>query len=204
MHCMMDLETLGTTPGCAVLSIGAVAFDPQGEPRRWECAATFYRNIDRFSCEEFGLSADPDTMEWWGRQSEAARSALLHDAQPLHGVVGDFHDWFKDLGLTHLWCNGANFDEPIWRAATKAVRGHFPFAISYTVPWKYWNVRDTRTIWDVAGIDARRVPRDGPAHDALADARHQARCVQLAYRVLRMTHLYPPMMAETDPSPETA
>ena len=27
-HAMIDIETLGTEPGCVVLSVGAVKFDP--------------------------------------------------------------------------------------------------------------------------------------------------------------------------------
>jgi hypothetical protein len=197
MHCMMDLETLGTMPGCAILSIGAVAFDPLDEPRL--DFAGFYRNIESGSCKSLALAIEPATADWWERQSEDAKRRLGQDQFSLPEVALAFHQWFDTFGLTHLWCNGAGFDEPIWRFAINRIgESLLPKGATYTVPWKYWNVRDTRTLWDVAGIDARRVPREGLAHDALADARHQARCVQMAFAELRRRHLtVPPIAVET-------
>ncbi len=175
-HVMLDLETWGIAPGSALRSIGAVLFDPRGgcisslEPHE------FYANIDRASCEFAGLAIDPATVRWWRRQPQEAQDALLAEAKPLHIVAMQFHEWWRLVRGRYLWSNGANFDEPLWRAACSAV--------GLRVPWAYWDVRDTRTAWDLAGVDARMVRRGGVAHNALDDARHQAHCVVLAYRRL--------------------
>lgn len=178
-HVMVDLETWGTSPGCAIRSIGAVVFDPHSE----FVGEHFYCNVDRHSCEIMGLDFDPATIEWWANQSQDARDALDVNPHDVRHALKSFADWFKDrVWASHIWCNGANFDEPILVNLLKR--------FSIPVPWKYWAVRDTRTIWDAGGIDPRRVIRDGTAHNALADARHQARCVQMAYQTLRTGKVY--------------
>lgn len=166
-HIMLDLETWGTTPGSALRSIGAVAFNLQGD-----VGAEFYANIDKQSCLDVGLTVSPSTEKWWSQQSQQAQDALLVDPLPLHQVAGSFHAWFRAVGGTYVWAQGANFDPGLWEAAVAAVK--------LTVPWKFYNVRDTRTAYDLFGFDPRTLTRAGTYHNALADAKHQMRCVQTA------------------------
>lgn len=164
---MLDLETFGKAPGCAVRSIGAVFFDLRGD-----FGPEFYRNIDHASCLDVGLVVDPDTAAWWKRQEASAQQALLIDPQPLRNVAMEFANWFSAKGGERVWCQGANFDAPIWDAAC--------VALNKPVPWKYYNVRDTRTAYDLYNFDPRSVSRAGTYHNALDDAKHQAVCVQTA------------------------
>lgn len=173
VHVMLDLETWGTLPGSALRSIGAVTFSPEGFPHD---ERVFYTNIDRASCEAIGLTVDLDTVAWWAKQSEAAQARLNENCRPFGAVARDFAVWWQSIGATFVWSNGANFDEVLWRMALRK--------IGLREPWKYWNVRDTRTCWHLAGIDHRRIPFQGTHHDALADARHQAKCVTLAFAAL--------------------
>jgi hypothetical protein len=168
-HIMLDLETFGTKPGCALRSIGAVAFDLDGT-----IGEEFYLNIDRQSCLDAGLTIDPDTLAWWERQSPEAQAALLVDPHPLAGVVAGFHAWFKQQGGVFVWSHGGNFDEPIWCAAA--------LAVGVRVPWKFWNARCTRTAYHLTDFDPRSIPRQGTYHNARDDARYQARCVIEALR----------------------
>lgn len=173
MHVMLDLETWGTRPGSALRSIGAVCFTIYP----WKIEPTFYRNIDKESCLIAGLTVDAETVSWWQRQSPEAVATLESDPRPLAEVEKSFHDWFRSAGGKYVWCHGANFDEPLWAAACRA--------IGRSVPWKYSDVRCTRTLFAMADFDMRSIPREGVAHDALADAMHEARCVQLAIAKLR-------------------
>lgn len=175
---MIDLETWATRPGAAVRSIGAVAFRRD----RDDPGAEFYRNIEPWSCLDAGLRVDPKTREWWRGQSDAAKELLESDQQPLAVVAADFYEYFNGVrsmdGPVRVWCQGASFDVPIWEAACAAVR--------VLVPWAYYDVRDTRTVYDVAGLsrpDMEKL-RKGTAHGALDDARHQAECVKLALKML--------------------
>lgn len=192
-HVMMDLETLGTRPGCVVLSVGACTFDPFTHPDDPWPGKNFSANIDNVSCQDAGLTIDHDTLAWWNGQPLETREAFTVDARPLWQAVSDFHVWFSQVGGSYLWCNGAGFDEPIWRAAARAAG--FP-----GVPWKYWNVRDTRTAWHLGGVNPTSIPRDGLSHHALDDARHQARCVTLAVSRLKVSPAFAPELFGPDAS----
>lgn len=166
---MLDLETWGTRPGCAIRSVGAIMFDPHSD----ELGSTFYRNVSDASCKEAGLHVDPGTAEWWGKQTQQARDALAVDPVTLTEVAEAFDLWWRKQGGIFIWSHGANFDEPIWSAAMHG--------IGRRVPWKFWDSRCTRTAFDVSGFDMKSVRRAGTYHNALDDARHQAICVQRAY-----------------------
>ena len=168
-HVMLDLETFGTRAGCVVRSIGAVQFDLNGA-----MSASFYANVDRASCEAVGLTIDPNTANWWAQQSKEAQAALLVDPKPLSDVATAFNEWFAKTGATHVWAHGAGFDAPIWEAASLAAKR--------PIPWKFYNVRDTRTVYDLFDFDIRDIRRDGTYHNALDDAKYQVACVAAALR----------------------
>lgn len=166
---MLDLETLGTRPGCVVLSIAATQFDLDGR-----VGASFYANIDPQSCIDAKLTVDPKTKQWWSEQSADAQRALINDRKPLREVVERFNEWFYKAGGPCPWGHGASFDPPIWEAAAVAA-GSAP-------PWKFWNIRDTRTVFDLFDFDTRDIIRKGVYHNAFDDARHQIDCVVAALR----------------------
>ena len=58
-------------------------------------------------------------------------------------------------------------------------------AVGKEAPWKFWDARDTRTVYGLAGFDPRSVPKSGVAHHALDDALYQVTCVQRALVRLR-------------------
>ncbi len=173
VHVMIDLETWGTQPGSALRSIGAVTFSPYGDGCEEK---NFYANIGITSCEAIGLTVDQATVDWWRSQPADSRARLDVDPQSFGDVARAFEKWWREVEGTYVWSNGANFDEVLWRVACAHIK--------YGVPWKYWNVRDTRTCWHLARLNHRSVPFDGVQHDALADARHQAKCVTQAYSKL--------------------
>lgn len=164
-HIMIDLETMGNTPTAAITSIGAVLFDPYGN---W-IGDAFHTHVSLESCLLNGLTMDASTVLWWLGQSEAARKTLI-DGQPgasnlreaLHALAS-----FMPSGATP-WCNGASFDF--------AILIHAYRRIEKPVPWEYWKERDLRTL---KGLNPdMKIQRDGIHHNALDDARYQARLVQ--------------------------
>jgi exodeoxyribonuclease VIII len=171
---MLDLETWGTGPGCAVRSIGAVMFDPRTD---FISQDTFYRNILDASCESVGLVRESGTVRWWSEQSQEAQDSLKSDQRQLVDVVVDFQRWWHAQAGEQLWSQGANFDGPIWERACAAVQRR--------APWKFYNTRDTRTAYEMGGLDTRTISRQGTYHNALDDAIHQAKCVQIAHARLR-------------------
>lgn len=175
-HIMLDIETLGTKPGCAIASVGACVFSQEG------VGETFYRivNIGAGSNNHpTWPSFDGRTISWWMQQSVEARAIFNSDeARHIVEVLHDFREWCRKHGETgiYLWCHGAPFDAPIMEAAYEALWG------AENIPWKFWNIRDTRTLYDIAGVKPDRMV--AVHHNALDDAKTQAEAVILAYRCL--------------------
>lgn len=167
---MCDLETLGTRPGSSILSIGAVEFDPQTGTIDDE----FYVVIDLDSCRMNGLREEPDTRDWWDRQSGEARVALMQaetgQGKMLDVALNMFAEWLlgeDDLPFL-IWGNGAAFDVPILEAAYVRV--------GQSIPWDFRHVCCYRTLRRLAVLPASEVPADeAVAHHALNDARWQAK-----------------------------
>lgn len=166
---MIDLETLGTKPGCVILSIGAVPFDPY---QQHLFQNEFKIDINIFDSLMQGLKIDQNTVEFWQKQDIKARDAFVVCGDYLYYTLNKFTEWFNANELEKVWCQGATFDVPILQAAYEA--------LGLQVPWKFWNVRDTRTAYDICDFDPRSVTRTGIYHNALDDARHQVKCVQVA------------------------
>jgi len=168
-HVMLDTETTGKRPGCPVLSIGAVVFTPDG------FQGGFYEKIMLESCHALGLVSDQSTLDWWAEQSEEARKEAFEGATLTVTEVLDRLDaWFPTTGASSLWCHGASFDAPILDAIYDK--------LGRTAPWKFWNVRDTRTLYDLSGIQPDRT--NGTHHHALHDAQNQATAAIAAIKAL--------------------
>lgn len=170
---MLDLETLGTTPGCVVLSIGAVEFDEN------DLHGSFHAHIDLESSCKAGLVIEPRTTMWWLEQSSEAQSALLEAEKfELRETLEAFVDTFDWDGL-QVWANGASFDFPILTAAFNAA--------GIKTPWAYYNECDYRTLKNLVNKQVFNNLRVRPdlAHDALSDAIAQARTTQNILKWLR-------------------
>lgn len=165
---MIDLETLGTRPGCQILSIGAVAFDPQTQ----KLGPELYKVVTRASQMKLNLHEDPATVAWWTKQSEAARQVLLDatvpakHAVPLSAALDHLRDYLSQFGLpsVRVWGNGADFDNAILTSCYAAVGDD--------VPWKFFNSRCYRTL--KALLPGAKPTRVGTYHNALDDAKTQA------------------------------
>ena len=170
-HIMLDLETLGTEPFAALLSIGAVHFNPNAD----EIADSYHVAINP-EFNGFGLRIEPGTMFWWwGEDRDDARHEWLRMTKfELAIALDGFTDWMSTFAPEQddrvIWGNGANFDNVLLACAYKAA--------GRVVPWNYWNDRCFRTL--KALPKAREVcpPREGLVHNAMFDARHQAAWLQ--------------------------
>jgi inhibitor of KinA sporulation pathway (predicted exonuclease) len=172
---MLDTETLGTKQHSAFISIGAVQFDPN----TGALGETFYENIDWDDALKT-RTATGETIRWWMRQSKEAQNRVCAPGRPLKEVLASFGKWFrKETPDRCIWGNGACFDVAMLENAYEHTFG--------VLPWKHWNVRDVRTIVDLAeGIVGKQsVPFEGTQHDALADAIHQAKYVAKMWAAMR-------------------
>jgi hypothetical protein len=212
VHIMHDLETWGTDPGHDLRSIGACVFDPFAGIVLTGDHTRFYRAVENPSVAahhplaqtknywhhdaarpqeymRYPLTRDPQTVAWWNDQSPEAQGAFA-DPVDLRQGLEEFAAWLGGFGPDiRLWSHGENMDEPMLRVAYKAV------GLSYTVagrtqaaPWHYRAPRDTRTMFEAAGMDPvtciepYTLSTGGIYHHALHDSIAQAHAVCEAFK----------------------
>ncbi|WP_134796381.1 exonuclease [Shigella boydii] len=175
-HLMIDLETMGKNPDAPIISIGAIFFDPQ----TGDMGPEFSKTID---LETAGGVIDRDTIKWWLKQSREAQSAIMTDEIPLDDALLQLREFIDENSgefFVQVWGNGANFDNTILRRSYE--RQGIP------CPWRYYNDRDVRTIVELGkaiDFDARTaIPFEGERHNALDDARYQAKYVSAIWQKL--------------------
>ena len=175
-HLMIDLETMGKNPDAPIISIGAIFFDPQ----TGDMGPEFSKTID---LETAGGVIDRDVIKRWLKQSREAQSAIMTDEIPLDDALLQLREFIDENSgefFVQVWGNGANFDNTILRRSYE--RQGIP------CPWRYYNDRDVRTIVELGkaiDFDARTaIPFEGERHNALDDARYQAKYVSAIWQKL--------------------
>jgi len=162
-HLMVDMETMAVSPRAVVLSLGAVHFDPYSEGY----FDSIYFKIDLDDQDKLGREIDPNTIDWWAKQDSKIMEEAFspNDRISLVDALDRFHKFA--WGCDAFWSHGATFDlviiEDLYRQLNKSL------------PWNYWQLRDTRTLFDL-GYNPD-MPK-GNKHDALQDAIRQSIGVQ--------------------------
>lgn len=169
---MVDLETLGTRPDAAILTVGAIKFNPHLDTEPFQ-GAYWRLNVDEQTA--LGRTVDDGTVEWWGKQPADIRDEALgdEDRHSIHEFTTQFNKWC--VGLDQLWCQGPLFDYAI-------IQNLYEHA-STPVPFNYWQIRDSRTLFDLVSQDPRKSMQSS-LHNALADCYYQAKCVQQVFKQL--------------------
>lgn len=202
----VDLETCSLSPTAAVMSIGAAAWkrydkvspffdEGDGVLRN----STFSAHVDLRSMFLNGFTFDQSTADWWAKQSDEVKAALLDNdsdespCQPIDVVVNDFLSWMeyikKKLGDEDLclWAQGTDFDVAILR--------YICYKMGMKFKVKHTQLRDHRTfylemariVWDAAEPNEESFTLDkayaltadykdiadgeGAAHDPLFDCK---------------------------------
>lgn len=191
IHISIDLETMGTQPGCPILSIGAVAFGTAGataiDEYYSECGS-FYNVLSLHGQEAQGCKRNPETDRWWYNQGAAAfkvvTQSVMCDAATsvklreftdwVNGLRN--HDMYGPLEIVGVWGYGSMFDIAIldWHFKNWAIEK----------PWSYRDEMCGRTLLKLA--DNMKIPRvEGTHHNAFDDARNQAKTFFEAMELLR-------------------
>ena len=174
-HLMIDLETLGQGSKAPTASVGAVYFDPA----TGDLGKEFFAKINIEDAHRYGR-IDGSTFKWWLQQSDDARLAISSGKAPIDVVLTKFREF---CALAHedvvVWGNGPTFDMTILEHAYETV-------LRQPAPWKFWNVRDCRTMKDLATSLGMKIDykAQGTAHRAIDDAKAQARWVSEIWRSL--------------------
>lgn len=171
---MLDLETLGTRPDCAIMTLGAVKFDPFDQDR--EPGPGIYLRMDIEEQLALGRTVDDSTIEWWAQQDARVRteaweggerSSILELKQELNRFL---------VGVDDIWSQGPVFDIAILEDLYRSQNWGFP--------WYFWQIRDSRTLFKATNykLESKR----DQAHNALLDCVYQAEAVQRIYHRLNL------------------
>lgn len=174
-HVVIDLETVGVQPGCAVLSIGAYRVNLV----KRDLTDSFYATIDLTDSMSKGLIMHKPTYDWWMSQGQEVKDEAFSGRDKLIPTLTKFSEW---VGTdAHVWGNGATFDLGILAAAYQKT--------NLPIPWKFYNERCLRTLKAQARDMNLREARIGNLHMALDDAKTQAVQLMLIVERYKMFHL---------------
>lgn len=173
--CMVDIETIATTPNSAIITIAAVRFDALSRADNWD---TLELLVDADDCIGRGFDVDTNTLEWWGRQSPEAQFAAFEKGPrvPLDQALAQLSKFV--FSAERLWCQGMNFDPVILENAYQK--------LGQTIPWSYWKWRDSRTLLSLMPDPPKK---DNRAHDAVYDAVWQSQRVQEVLKSLKVERI---------------
>ena len=173
IHAMIDLETLSTNPDAVILTVGGIKFNPFSKDKPH---TPLYFKVDVDSQTSMGRHVMEDTLQWWQTQPQEIQDEALgeDDRITLADMVKQINKWA--VGVEVFWCQGPLFDYAILQNIYKQ--------LGNPVPWQYWQIRDSRTVFSL-------LPRDfGPtrtgAHNALADCDYQAKKLQDVFEHLKI------------------
>lgn len=183
----LDLETLSKRTTAAIIGIAAKAFS-LGENKVKE-EAKFFQGVDATTCAMLGLDIDPDTVKWWSEKPQQAKEQFGYN-HALRWALNDLCEFVKkvkednEADEVHVWCQGTDFDIAVIRNAFVVANND---RAEKTIPWKYVNVRDSRTfifegirllypsVEDPYSVIPEK--KDWVEHDAMSD------CDQLIHNV---------------------
>ena len=162
---MVDIETVSTAYNAGILTIGAVPFGCKSilEPFYEKCSIASILNYSSI------FDVDSKTLEWWDKQTHSTREEAFSGTQSIGVMLDNFYRYIKTLpGEVMVWGNSSDFDNVILANAFAEVGSD--------IPWKYSNNRCFRTLKNLFPETVVPVPPfEGYAHNALADAKHQAK-----------------------------
>ena len=169
---MIDLEGLATGPDSTILTIAAQTFDPFGSgyyDRHYYARVTLESQENR--------SIDDGTIAWWATQPDHAREEAFgeQDRIPLDQALDELGKliWHSQL----IWSQGPTYDMNILEHAYKSY--------NKPLPWKYYMVRDSRTVFSLWPEQ----PIPPTSHHALEDCRRQIGMLQTTLKYLNVTEL---------------
>ena len=169
---MIDLEGLATGPDTTILTIAAQAFDPFGSDyydRHYYARVTLESQENR--------TIDDGTIEWWATQPAHAREEAFgeQDRIPLDQALDELGRliWHSKM----IWAQGPTYDCNILEHAYKSY--------GKALPWKYYQVRDSRTVFSLWP----ELPIPPTSHHALEDCRRQIGMLQATLKYLNVREL---------------
>lgn len=172
IHAAIDLETLDVRPRATVLTLGGVKFDPTKQAEPYD---ELYFSISIDDQDRYGRTVNDSTIEWWGTQDPKIQEEAFNqdNAISVEEACAKIAKWC--VGVDTFWGQGYGFDFTM-------IQELF-YDIERPVPWQFWQVLDSRTLFRALSRDPRK-DMQTDLHNALADAYFQSKAIQIAYKEL--------------------
>ena len=159
---MLDLETRSTKQNASIAQIGACAFTVQDGPTDQK----FLINV----AEDSRFHVSEDTMLFWKKQKMEVRESVFSNPVSVEEAIDKFEQWIRSISdnpfSIFVWSHGKEFDMGILQNAFVVLDKRFPIGYPYLM--------DTRTLFNVAGVDHKA----GNTHNALEDCLNQIKVLR--------------------------
>lgn len=167
---MVDIETLGTSPGDVILSVAAVEFNIENG----SVGEMFFAKIDLTGSLKDGFNIKADTLDWWLKQSQEAKIMSLGEGTPVFDVLSNLESFFRKRAGHTVWGNSNRFDLGLLAAYFKKY--------DIAIPWDFRLERDVRTLVSFAPKIKDSTPFEGTPHNPVDDCSHQIKYCTKIYK----------------------
>lgn len=176
---MIDIETLDTKASSVVIQTACVIFDynDKGQVSIIGEGNSFLNVGDQL---KIGRTISEDTVKFWlsnsdnqGVLGDILSQGSKFEKGQLKDMVQDTLTLFKDTpDVVEIWSQGPTFDIIILEDMCKQ--------LGLQVPWKFYQVRDLRTVQKFVGDDAKsiKMKAENSNHNALDDCHSQIKLLQ--------------------------
>lgn len=173
-HMMLDLETLCTKPTATILQVGGCWFDEDG-------IIETFNDYVLWENDEQQRTISPSTVSWWNKQDTTVRDYVWYGGQRRH-----LKDAINFISKTY----SGKFDY-IWSKGSFDVDILANICQQYSIPqfWKYYQVRDYRTLLGIANDVFGYKEEKSNSHDAEKDAINQAENVIKIYQKFKKRNM---------------
>lgn len=173
-HFMLDIETLSTAVNAAVLSIGAVEFDPfSGEIKN-----EFYHEL-RLD-QQNHRKIDIGTVQWWVKQVtlDVKKADIFRhtNTTPVRNALILLKEFLGDDEKS-IWACDPDFD--------CAILSNLYVEYQLPTPWKYYEPKSVRTVRELAKLHKVPMPDQNKIHNSLEDCKRQVEEVVEFNRALK-------------------
>jgi hypothetical protein len=187
---MVDIETLGVSPGCKILEIAAIPFGGAlKEPLHSDITHIYpshYFNERISRLKQAGLHEESKTLDWWHNQDKEIQERVFNGIKSLTAVLREFSEFIEIVSIDcnvrvadiRLWGNSAAFDLGILKEAYVLAR--------LPIPWNHSKEMCFRTLKNLyPNISHTFV---GNKHMAYDDAYNQAVHAELILGTISPTY----------------
>ena len=180
---MIDIETTGRTPGCAIIQIAAVPFNMN----TGKISTNVFKmsiNLDHQLKSNKGFTYCANTYKWWMKENPRLFKELSQCKTTYNQVGSEFQKYFKSLKNNQnirVWGNSNRFDLGI-------IEGWYKKAIGYKFEpfWNTWLERDVRTLASLDPQIKSNTKFVGTKHNAIDDCKHQIKYCRAIVRKYKL------------------